>query len=433
MTKAAILGAMLPAVLCGQVDPSALLQQARAKIVESVEKLPKYTCVQTVHRSRFEVFYGRKASGCGHVEEAGAANRGPMVLLAWRDQFKLDVTISQGTEIFSWAGAQVFQSADVQEIVGGGLTGTGDFGPFLMDVFGGKGSVYQYVGSEPEQRRAYAVYRYHVPVPASHYQIKVGARPEGLATLAYEGQFWIDPQSAELSRMTIAVPKPPKESETCRIETTIDYQRVPIDGAPLLLPQSTVLKLWEPDGARYENRIAYAGCRAFRSESVFRPEVEATTGDSTAAATVSGGGSAAPKTRVAVPAGLTLQIALRSKIDAETSFAGDAIEGQLVEAIHTRDGNLVAPQGAIVQGRIVRFVEHSAPSHYWAVGLRFHSLGGVPVTLEAVPRSREEQILNGAPERRQGIGAFLFQGDRLALDERFVSEWKTAPARSMRN
>jgi hypothetical protein len=97
----------------------------------------------------------------------------------------------------------------------------------------------------------------------------------------------------------------------------------------------------------------------------------------------------------------------------------------LVEALQTRDGNILAPQGATVHGRIVRFVEHSQPSHYFAVGLRFHSLGEAPMTLEAVPRSREEQILNGAPERRQGIGMFLFQGGRLALDERFISEWKT--------
>src|SRR5215469_11209972 len=36
------------------LDPAALLCQARAKILESTAKLSKYTCVQSVRRSRFE-------------------------------------------------------------------------------------------------------------------------------------------------------------------------------------------------------------------------------------------------------------------------------------------------------------------------------------------------------------------------------------------
>lgn len=427
-SAALILGATLTPVLCGEIDSAALLNQARTKIIENIEKLPKYTCIQTVRRSRFEVFSGVRASGCSDVEEGRAAKDGTRLMLAWTDQFKLDVTVSDGKEIFSWAGAREFQSADAQEIVGDGLTGTGDFGPFLMDIFGGDTSAYQYLGLERIQGRALVVYRYHVPISSSRYQIKAGSRPEDLATLAYEGKFWIDPQNAELSRMTIVVPQPPLESKTCRIETTIDYQRFQIGSSHLLLPQLTLLKLWDADGTRNENRIAYADCRAFQSESVFRPDVDLPVDDSSAAKTPS-----TAKT-VAIPPGLTLQIALRSKIDTEIAFAGDAIKGQLLQAVRARDGRILAPEGSVVNGRIVRLERHVQPSRYFSLGLKFHSLlvngREVPLTLAAVTRSREEQILNGPREGRQGIGMFMFQSDRLVLDHGFVSEWKTTASKS---
>jgi hypothetical protein len=105
--------------------------------------------------------------------------------------------------------------------------------------------------------------------------VVVGPRPEDLATVAYEGKFWIDAQSAELSKMTIEVSKPPPESTTCRIETAIDYRQARIRSADFLLPRLTVIKLWDVEGERWENRIEYDSCREFQSESVFRADPRA--------------------------------------------------------------------------------------------------------------------------------------------------------------
>jgi hypothetical protein len=123
-----------------------------------------------------------------------------------------------------------------------------------------------------------------------------------------------------------------------------------------------------------------------------------------------------------LPPGITIKIALRSKIDAETSFAGDAIEGQLLNAIGT-----LVPKGAIVHGRIVRFEQEYQPSNYFALGLKFHSIevNGSEVPLNLMSATRGKQILAGPIEKRQGIGMFIFQNGKLALDENFVSEWRT--------
>jgi hypothetical protein len=414
----AILGAIFPLAVCAQTDQAALLERARAKIIENMERLPKYTCLQTVNRARFEPLRGVQMSGCGDLKGSK-----PRDLLAWRDRFKLDVTVAQGAEIFSWAGDRQFQSGEVEQIVGGGMTGTGDFGPFLMSIFdrgAGSGAAdYQYLGLEKDRGRSLAAYRYRVPLARSNYQIRIGTRPGDLATLEYEGRFWIDAETADIAKMTIEAPDPPRASDTCRVETAIDYRRGQISGSEFLLPLMTVVTLWGTEGTRFENRIEYAGCRKFQSESVFRTEMDGVAG-----------GVAIAKAPVAIPNGVTLKIALRTTIDSGKAFAGDAIEGRLVEAIRGANKQVVAPAGATVHGRIVRFERHYQPSNYFVVGLAFHSIevGGseVPLVLAAVARSRREQALAGAVERRQGIGMFVFPSDPLVLDQEFVSEWKTA-------
>lgn len=409
---------MFPLALCGEVDPIALLNQARAKIVENTRRLPRYTCVQTVRRSRFQAIPAVQPGGCEDASDPKTA-----LTLVWTDRFKLDVTVSGGAEIFSWVGARQFQSEDVEKIVGGGMSGTGDFGPFLMSIFSANGAEYQYLGPEQGSGRGVA-YRYRVPLEVSHYQVKVGPRTEDLATMAYEGKFWIDPETAELSRMTIEVPHPPKESETCRVETTIDYKQAAIGGSEFLLPELTVLKLWDVNGQRLENRIEYSACREFQAESVFRTDLEPSAGD-----------GAALQTPVEIPAGITIKIALQSRIDSDASFAGDAIEGRLVNAIRAH-GKVVAPAGAVAHGRIERFEQQYQPTSYIALGLKFHSIeihgNEVPVTLIAVNRSKTDRLLAGPIEKREGIGTFMFQSDRLALNGTFVSEWKTSQGRGAR-
>jgi len=418
-----ILQELFSGIAGAQPDPATLMRQARAKILESAEKLTKYTCVESVRRWRFESPVQIRGNPCGRLRPDDSAGGQPRLMPAWTDRFKLDVTVSGGVEIFSWAGAREFQTADAQAIVGEGMTGSGDFVPFLVDIFGGNPD-YQFLSWETVDGRLLAAYRYQVPASASRYQVKVGSDS---SNLAYEGTFWIDPQDAELRRMTIIAPRPPRKSDTCRIETEIRYQRVPISGSALLMPQATLLRLWDSDGVRHENRVEYGACRAFQSESVFRPDESSAASDSTAVAGANPPGPAA-KARP-IPPGMTLRIAMQSTIDSASSFAGDAIEGRLVEGVWGRDGAIVAPEGAMVRGRIVRVEEHFMPSRYLTIGLKFQSLvvAGVemPLKLSLVSRSREEQALNSPDERRKGVGIFLSRNDRLVIDRHFVSEWTT--------
>jgi hypothetical protein len=415
-----LLGTSCSQPVCAQIDNDALLLKARAKVVESVRKLPKYTCVQTVRRSRFDPFYGSRKKGCSHLEDAG---KRPSVWLAWTDQLRLDVTISEGAEIFSWAGAREFQSSDARDIAGNGLTSTGDFGHFLMTIFGNSGAAaFQYLGLERDRGQPQAVFQYRVPASGSQYEIRLSSRRGDVATLAYEGKFWIDSENAELRRMTILVTQTPARSKTCRIDTDIEYRRVAIAGSPLLLPQLTLLKLWDSDGSRYENRTTYGTCRAFQSESVLRTDAEPAAAPTAA--------DSAPETPSSIPPGMLMRIALLSPINGESSFAGDVIEGQLTEPLRFPDGKILAPQGALVRGRIVRLEQNLLPSHYFTLGLRFDTLHvdghDRPLHLEVITRPGNAFILAGSNEKREGTGLFVFTTDALKVNPGYVSEWITA-------
>jgi hypothetical protein len=101
----------------------------------------------------------------------------------------------------------------------------------------------------------------------------------------------------------------------------------------------------------------------------------------------------------------------------------------LLHAIKGRGGQIVVPEGAVVHGRIVRLEQQFIPTHYFALGLKYHSVTAngseIPLTLEFVNRSSQDKILSGAAERRQGIGVLMIRGDRLSVAPGFVSEWKT--------
>jgi hypothetical protein len=336
-------------------------------------------------------------------------------MLAWTDRFKADVTVSGGTEVFSWAVPQRFQSEDVEKILSRGMTGSGDFGPFLMSIFDREAARYEYQGLESRKGQDLAVYRYRVPGSSSHYQVRVGPKAQDLATLAYEGRFWIDPRTAELVRMTIEVPRPPRQAQTCRIETTIDYRRARIGASDFLLPLSTVVRLSDPEGQRYENRIEYASCREFQSESVFRTDVDLPSGP-----------AATPKPPLPIGPGALVRVALRSRIDSETAFAGDAIEGRLVNPI-----GMLVPEGATVHGRIMRLEQEYQPSKFFTLALKFYSVDaqGAEVPLNLVAETHDSLVEPDPEERRQGIGVFVFRGERLALGKEFVSEWKTVQPR----
>jgi hypothetical protein len=140
-----------------------LYSAVRGKVLENSRKMTRYMCVETVDRSQF--LAGGGGEGCGATAKRGR--------LAQRDRVRLDVTVVNGGEIFSWAGARRFESRDVQKLVGNGATVTGEFGGFLLGAFSHQPDMLQFDGI----RDGLAWFNYRVPLAASTYHFQGDQQP----------------------------------------------------------------------------------------------------------------------------------------------------------------------------------------------------------------------------------------------------------------
>ena len=120
-------------------DPSIVLARVRDAMLQLTDRLPKYTCTQTVNRTYLQAIE-KPAPGATCDQFAGDRLRGRRrIQVEATDRLRLDDLLSGGEELFSWAGAGRFDPRPVQEFNGEGPVGTGSFGTFLLDIFGNKG------------------------------------------------------------------------------------------------------------------------------------------------------------------------------------------------------------------------------------------------------------------------------------------------------
>lgn len=177
-------------VLFGQQpdNPDALLARARERVLETVQHLPRYTCVQTVDRRIFKADRAPRVPGaCDDLIAQKRRGLMPVVLVA-TDRLRLNVAVGEnGREIFSWAGEDRLVSSRLDDLVATGPLGTGPFGPLLIDTFGQPGIAFHFRSSDE--------YWYRVPKDMSHYRLLIGGRGN---TFAYDGKVHIDSQTADL-------------------------------------------------------------------------------------------------------------------------------------------------------------------------------------------------------------------------------------------
>src|ERR1017187_3126603 len=102
-------------------NPTEVLALLRDRVIQSVDRLPNYTCVETVSRTFFLPNSARMPQSCD--EHEGRKRQGIYQMVAVSaDRLRLDVAAVSQREIFSWAGAQKFEDGELWEMGrGGGL------------------------------------------------------------------------------------------------------------------------------------------------------------------------------------------------------------------------------------------------------------------------------------------------------------------------
>jgi hypothetical protein len=180
-----------------------------------------------------------------------------------------------------------------------------------------------------------------------------------------------------LSELTFRHLDLPRSGNACAAEHTLDYNKVQVNGATLLLPAMAQMVIINRDRTKSVNQTTFSACHEFvgQSEVHFGNKTEKT----------------APS--LPVPAGLGVtgdlpfEIAIMQDIDTRTAAAGDPIRCELATPI--RDGEkVVAPAGTPVAARILQLTRHYGFRNSVTLAFRLESIlfGGSARTLSAHPR-----------------------------------------------
>ncbi len=294
-----------------------LLTSFITRMREHMSRQPNYTCVETVERTS-------QAPGGGSEVE---------------DTLRVEVAVVGDKEMFAWPGSTEFEDVKPTELVSTGMFGNGNFALYERILFGGGGPELQYQKEEELDGRTAARYNFHVPQALSRYQLDVDGK-EGIA--GYHGSVYIDPQTLELRRLEIVAEDIPEELGLTASEDRVDYGRVEIGDESFLLPVESFLRMASPS-VIHRNRTRFTACRKFTGESelVFLdPDL------------IEAEEAPIEVHEAALPAGARIELEIKSHIQFEQSYVGQAVEARLSSEVK-RDKEVIAPKGATARGRVL--------------------------------------------------------------------------------
>ncbi|MGA3017024.1 MAG: hypothetical protein ABSF62_07890 [Bryobacteraceae bacterium] len=354
-----------------QPDPRDLILQVRDRVNDSVSRLPKYMCTQTIDRLQYEPAAGKQVPRC----EDGPAQRDLHVTTS--DRLRFDVGVTSAGEIYSWAGARRFDDRSLFDLVREGSISNGIFAAFLIAIFRNEEATFSYNGDTTEDTRSLSEFGFRVPLEKSHY-VFIGGNAR--VTTAYEGEIFVDPKTSDLVRMVVRTSGLAPETGSCQATTVLDYGRVRLEGGDFLLPTLARSQVRNISGTKSENRTVFSNCHEFLGESTvtFDPPP-----DAGAAATAASPAPVAP----ALPAGLRFTVSTTQDIPIATAAAGDLIQAKLTTAIRGAANEVLAPAGAGITARLVRIRQYFGRVSAVSLGLKLETieLGGATVPLRARP------------------------------------------------
>lgn len=382
--------------LAGAQTPVAdMLARIRVHAVANLNRMPNYTCTETVERTR------RPKST--HKFE----------LL---DTIRLEVALVDGKEMFAWPGSAKFEDVDLRHFVTDGAIGDGSFAMHARAVFAGQGTKFEYKGVGSTGDVAWVRFEYDVPLARSGYTLRNG---EDKALVAYHGSFEVDPTSLDLERIEVIADEIPARLQLEKAATIVDYSRVKIGEGEFLLPTGSELSMVNLDSTENRNHIRFASCRQFSGESVLRFD-DAPDGLPTASVETA---------EIVLPSGLGLTLALIDDLDLTKAAIGDPVHARLQNDLRWK-GRLLMPKGAVATGRLMRTERHSDGV---MVGVIFDELNAPG--LRARPSLRLDEVMTAdhipargrylMTPRRPGEGVLAFGVGRGKVNRGLLMNWST--------
>lgn len=424
---AALLLAVVPAAAADE-DPTEVLIRLREQVLAHTERIPNYTCVETIHRDRFESAGEPQKSCDGALARRKQENFSSLLRLATSDRLRLDVALAATGEIYSWAGAAKFEEGEIDELIPYGAMGTGPFAAMLVGVFQGRPPRFIFEGETSLDHRVVYEYSYHVDREDSRYRVK--AKREWVVT-GYDAVLWVDPKTAELVRLDVSTDELPPATGLCQTDTKLEYGLVQLGNDDYLLPKFTRQRFIEREGSEAENQVTFAACREFRGESTVSFAERRASADAP---------PEPPVAPIALQAGLPVTIDVLTAID-DKAAAGDRIRGRLVNPIRDAKGVILVAGGAALDGRLMRVEIRHDKHPESALSLRWETIeiDGVRKPIELLPNRRAGAVKTIAgglrqrgveielpPESDMRYGVYRFPGEHIAVHPGLRTEWTTA-------
>ncbi len=404
-----------------------LLARIKRHMVDTLDRLPAYACLENVDRL---------------VRES------PKKPIHGLDALRLEIIVIHGKELFSWPGDESTFS-DAMPIPG--LNSTGEFFALADAIFARDSSaVIKYRGEETLAGARAARYDYTLSSLFFHNELSVDGRE---ATVGSGGSFWADPATAGLLRLIEQVQDIPPDLDTLAVTTTIDYTRLLLAGKPFLFPQTSVVTLVRASGAESQNRIEFTQCREYRVESHLS---SADVGVAPTPAPIP-----APTTiEFQIPPDVDFPVSLSDAIELTHVRVGDPIRGVLDSNItHKREA--IAPKGALLTGRVrmlthnheegesfltigceftdLSFTDSSGARHhapFYAFLRDFSTLPGVSRQITHTNVQQEygigfslaehDETESVTPPVLPGVATFFVEDGRASLPKGFVIDWVSA-------
>ncbi len=136
-----ILLGMSVVVAQAEDDPTDLLRRVSQKVMDTVNRLPKYVCTLSIDRAEYEnngVFQTRACDALASEKRAALVKR----RLSRSDRLRLDVAIGTSHELFgttnemySWVGDDHFDNHGLFTLVSQGAISSGSFSTLLVSIF----------------------------------------------------------------------------------------------------------------------------------------------------------------------------------------------------------------------------------------------------------------------------------------------------------
>ncbi|HEY6270901.1 MAG TPA: hypothetical protein VIX19_02785 [Terriglobales bacterium] len=402
-------------------DPETALERARGRLLTDLERLPRYTCVETITRR----YYDPQSEGsCPALMAAHEKRKSESRLRGW-DRLRLEVAIVDGDNVYSWVGAPRFESGTLEQLAGRGPLSSGDFGPFLHSIFSGASVTFE--GQQLAGKRRLLAYSYDMPVERSRYLVQTD---NGWTATAYRGVFVIDPETTDIVSLTVSTTELPKSNPDCQAINEVQYGRIQIHDRLVLVPRETRLVTIDRTGSETHSTTEYASCREYASTSriLF---------DASPASLVTNAAAPPDSPPATFPAGLHFRGRIITPIDSDTAAAGDPIEIVLRSPIRDKNNVELAAAGTRLHGRLVGLEFHAGSLDYVRISIQFESieLKGKPVTLHAVPDSSQAigisvfraPVSVSRDDISTSTTVLLFRKARLRL-EKFDWGWTTLAA-----